>query len=119
MAILLIPIFIVAVYIGCALLLQFSARLAGVHDATLKDAIKILIFTGIIDLIVSGILSAFGLGLLGGLAGLVIAIAFIARYFGVTYSKALVVWAVNAAVWIGIILLLVFFIGRSANPACS
>lgn len=111
-------ILIVVAILGCALLLQFSAQLAGVRDATFIDAVKIIIYTAIVDTIASLILGAFGLSLLGGIIGLLIAINFIARYFSLSYSKAIVVWAVNVVVWIGIILLLVFFITGSVSPTC-
>jgi hypothetical protein len=110
-----IVIFFVIAVLICALFLQFSARLVGVNDAAFGDSVRIIVYTWIVTFAVSLIFNVMGLTLLGGIAGLVIAIFFIARHFRLPYLKALVVWLVNVLVWFGVILLLVFFFGGASG----
>jgi hypothetical protein len=110
--IILFLLFFAVVVIVCGLFLQFSARLVGVNDATLGEAVKIIIYTAIVSFIASLIFGIMGSSLLGQIAGLLIALYFIASIFGVTYGKAFIIWLVNILVWIGVVVLLtVLFLG--------
>ncbi len=85
------------------IVLHIAAILAKVEDATIMKALTVAVITAILALIF-GLVTVYG-----GFIALIIAIALIKYFYGVTWSKAVIVWIIFLvlAIIIGVILGLV------------